>query len=86
MNQNDPFVLSIRPEVLESIRNVLKPGETPVEFVDKALSIALRARQVRGKFIDRALTSRANARLTGSYVTADDVLKDLEDLLRQSPD
>lgn len=83
MNEVDAYAFSIRPELLAAVRELLTPRETLTEFIETALTLAIKRRQSSHDLISRALALSENARATGRYATTDDVLKDLEAIARK---
>lgn len=83
MSKTDPSIVPIESELQRDIRELLEPGEGMGEFVKIALTRELRSRRARRDFIQQALTAGEEARASGAYVSTEDVLKDLEDMLRQ---
>lgn len=53
-------------------------------FVEKSLRANIELRKMQAEFIARGLASRAEAKQTGEYYPADEVLGELDDLLTQA--
>lgn len=83
MSKTESFTFFVRPELITAIQEVLRPEETVAQFIEVALSGAVERRQIRRDFIDRAMAARDRARAAGSYVSADEVLKNLENVLKR---
>lgn len=83
MSETDPSIVPIEPELQREIQELLEPGEGVGEFVKIALTRELRSRRARRDFILQALAARVEAQASGAYVSTEDVLKGLEDTLRQ---
>ena len=71
----------VDPELRETAENMLHKGETLSGFVEQSLRANIKRRQLHDEFIARGLTSREEAKVTGEYFDADDVLCDLKDML-----
>ena len=68
----------VEPEFLAEIESVLAEGESLAEFVDAAVRASVERRRVQAEFIARALRSRDEAKRTGDYVDAADVVAGLQ--------
>lgn len=66
--------LRVSPELRKQAEAVLDRGETLSGFVLDALNRNIEYRKVRQEFIARGLSSAAQARKTGKYVSADRVM------------
>ena len=73
--------LRVTPELRQAAEQILQEGETLSSFVEQSIRESIERRQVRQKFIARGLRSRDNARQTGKYASADDVIGRLEQML-----
>lgn len=71
----------VEPEFLAEIESVLAEGESLAEFVEAAVRASLERRRVQAEFIARGLRSRDEAKRTGDYVDAADVVAGLQDKL-----
>jgi hypothetical protein len=69
--------LRVSPELRKQAEAVLDQGETLSGFVLDALNRNIEYRKVRQEFIARGLSSAAQARKTGKYVSADRVMEKL---------
>lgn len=76
--------LRVDPELREEAKSVLREGETLSSFMEQALRAGIRWRKDQQAFVARGLASRDEARATGEYVAADEVLREMEGLLRQA--
>ena len=71
----------VEPEFLVEIESVLAEGESLAEFVETAVRASVERRRVQSEFVARGLRSRDEAKRTGDYVDADDVVAGLQDKL-----
>jgi predicted transcriptional regulator len=74
--------------VSESVRTAaeaaLTKGETLSGFVLEAIQFNIQRRLMQQEFITRGLTARDEARQTGKYVSADEVLEGLDKTLTRT--
>jgi predicted transcriptional regulator len=73
--------LRVAPGLRKAAEGVLQEGETISSFVEQSLRANIERRQMQQEFIARGLAARAEARETGEYYSADEVLQELDDLL-----
>lgn len=73
--------LRVAPELRAAAESVLENGETLSSFVEHSLRVQIERRQSQQEFIARGLASRDEAKNTGEYFTAEDVLAELDDML-----
>ena len=78
--------LRVDPELRHDAESVLRDGETLSSFMEQALRSSIQSRRVQKEFIARGLTSRDEAKRTGEYFAAEDVLGEMEDMLSQAQD
>lgn len=76
--------LRVSPELRSAAESVLQEGETLSSFVEQSLRTNIEHRRFQQEFIARGLASREQARLTGEYISAEDVQRELEDMLAQA--
>ena len=76
--------LRVDPELRQDAESVLQVGETLSSFMEQALRLCIQARRAQKEFIARGLVSRDEARRTGEYFAAEDVLSEMEDMLSQA--
>jgi hypothetical protein len=76
--------LRVDPELRHDAESVLREGETLSSFMEQALRLCIQSRRVQKEFIARGLVSRDEARRTGEYFAANDVLGEMEDMLSQA--
>jgi predicted transcriptional regulator len=69
--------LRVHPELRQAAEEILRPGETLSGFVEDALLRNVELRRSQQAFIDRGLASREDAKYSGKYVPAGEVLKKL---------
>ena len=70
--------LRVSPELRKQAEAVLEQGETLSGFVLDAVTRSIEYRKSRQEFIARGLSSAAQAKKTGKYVSADRVIQKLE--------
>lgn len=68
----------VEPEFRAEVESVLAEGETLSEFVEASVRASVERRRLQAEFIARGLRSRDDARRTGEYVDADDVVAALQ--------
>ena len=76
--------LRVDPELRHDAESVLRDGETLSSFMEQALRSSIQSRRVQKEFIARGLTSRDEAKRTGEYFSAEDVLVEMQDMLSQA--
>ena len=76
--------LRVDPELRHAAESVLQDGETLSSFVEQSLRSNIDRRRFQQEFIARGLASRDQARLSGEYIPAEDVQRELEDMLAQA--
>lgn len=76
--------LRVDPDLRTAAENVLRDGESLSSFLEQSLRANIERRQAQKEFIARGLAARDQARRTGEYFTAEDVLRELDDMLAQS--
>jgi predicted transcriptional regulator len=76
--------LRVDPELRHDVESVLREGETLSSFMEQALRSSIQSRRVQKEFIARGLASRDEAKRTGEYFAAEDVLSEMEDMLSQA--
>jgi predicted transcriptional regulator len=76
--------LRVDPELRQDAESVLHQGETLSSFMEQALRASIQSRKAQQEFIARGLTSRDEARKTGEYFAAEEVLSEMDALLVQS--
>ena len=76
--------LRVEPELRHAAESVLHSNESLSSFVLQSLQANIKRRQTQQEFIARGLTSRDEARKTGEYYEAEDVLHELDGMLSQA--
>jgi hypothetical protein len=66
--------LRVDPALRAAAESVLREGESLSAFVESSLRAQIEHRRTRAEFIARGLAAREDARKTGVYHSADDVL------------
>ncbi|WP_414016278.1 YlcI/YnfO family protein [Burkholderia vietnamiensis] len=69
--------IRVEPELREAAENALQEGETLSAFVEQSIREGIERRRLQSEFIARGIASRDDARRTGEYVSAADVLERL---------
>jgi predicted transcriptional regulator len=72
--------LRVDSELRHAAEDVLQEGETLSSFVEQSLRLNIEHRRAQQAFISRGLASRDEAPRTGEYFSAEDVLRELDDL------
>ena len=65
----------VEPALRASVESLLEAGETLSGFVENAVRQTVMRRQNQAEFVARGLVSLENARRTGEYVDADEVVE-----------
>ena len=76
--------LRVEPALRAAAEAVLKNGETLSSFLEQSLRAQVTRRQLQQEFIARGLASAEEARRTGEYYSADEVMQSLADMLDQA--
>ena len=74
--------LRVDPALRSAAESVLLEGETLSSFMEHALRANIERRQMQQAFLARGLASRDEATHTGEYFAAEDVLHELDDMLK----
>ena len=72
--------LRVDPELRHAAESVLQEGETLSSFVEQSLRTSIDHRRAQQAFISRGLAGRDEAQRTGEYFTADEVLRELDEM------
>ncbi len=73
--------LRVDPELRHAAESVLQKGESLSSFVEQSLRANIKRRQLQQEFIARGLAARDEARRTGEYFPAEDILGELDNML-----
>ena len=73
--------LRVEPELRHAAESVLNRNESLSSFVAQSLRININRRRAQQEFIARGLASRDEARRTGEYYEAEDILQELDEML-----
>ncbi len=76
--------LRVNPELRHAAESVLQDGETLSSFVEQSLRSNIERRRFQQEFVARGLASRDEALRTGEYISAENVLRELDDMLVQA--
>lgn len=74
----------VEPELRAAAEDVLQDGESISSFVEQAIRDNIARRLNHREFVARGLASRENAKQSGDYVLADDVVAGLETRLGEA--
>jgi predicted transcriptional regulator len=70
--------LRVDPALRQAAEELLEEGEGLSSFVEQSLREGIERRRLKGEFIARGLHARDQARQTGRYVEAAEVMRKLE--------
>lgn len=73
--------LRVEPELRQAAEEILRPGETLSAFVEDSLRRNVAFRRTQQEFIARGLASRDEAKKSGVYFSADEVLAELDSII-----
>lgn len=76
--------LRVDPALRQAAEDVLAEGESLSSFVEQSVRSQIERRLAQREFIARGLKSRDAARRTGTYITSEAVLKNLEKRLARA--
>jgi len=76
--------LRVQPELRQAAEEILHPGETLSAFVEDAVRRNVEFRRTQQEFIARGLASRDEAKKSGVYFSSDEVLQELDSILKKS--
>lgn len=73
--------IRVEPELRQAAESVLCEGESLSSFMKESLKAGIQHRKAQQEFLARGLTSRAEAKRTGEYFSADVVFDELKAML-----
>ena len=76
--------LRVNEEIRDAAKAALVEGETLSGFLLESIQFNIQRRAMQQEFITRGLTARDEARQTGKYVSAADMLSGLDKTLAKS--
>lgn len=76
--------LRVDPELRLAAESVLQKGETLSSFIEQSLRANIEHRHWQSEFIARGLSSRDEARETGEYFAAKEILQELDGMLSRA--
>ena len=76
--------LRVDPELRHDAESVLREGETLSSFMEQALRAGIRSILTQQEFVAHGLWSRDEARQSGEYFAAEEVVSAMETLLAQA--
>ena len=74
-------VFHLDPELQQAAETVLRKDESLSEFVEASLRESITHRQLQNEFLARGIAGRDEARRTGKYFNAPEVLATLDGIL-----
>jgi len=74
--------LSVYPALRRAAESVLHDGETLHAFMEKSMRAQIDRRLAQQAFLARGLVARDAAEWTGEYYSADQVLRELDNVLQ----
>ena len=76
--------LRVDPELREAAERLLQHGETLSSFMEQSLRLNVERRKVQHEFIARGLRARDEAKRSGDYIPAEEVLRELDRMLAKA--
>ena len=76
--------LRVDDELRSAAESVLRDGETISTFILDAVRLNISRREAQREFIARGLAARDDAKRTGQYVSAADMLKRLDQTIKKA--
>lgn len=76
--------LRVQPELRQAAEEILRPGETLSAFVEDSLRRNVEFRRIQQEFIARGMASRDEAKKNGVYVSSEEVLQELDNILAKA--
>lgn len=73
--------LRVAPDLRRAAESVLQEGETISSFLEQSLRANIARRRLQQEFIARGIASRDEAKRINEYYPAENVLRELDDLL-----
>lgn len=73
--------IRVAPDLRRAAESVLQEGETISSFLEQSLRANIARRRLQQEFIARGIASRGEAKRINEYYPAEDVLRELDDLL-----
>ena len=71
----------VEPDLRQAAEKVLREGESLSSFVEQSIRNQVRQRELQYQFIERGLKSARDAKASGEYHTAEEVLAELDQIL-----
>lgn len=76
--------LRVDPKLRQAAEDVLEEGESLSSFVEQSIRAQIERRRAHEAFIARGMAAREEARRSGEYVSAAEVLEELDETLRRA--
>jgi predicted transcriptional regulator len=74
--------LRVEAELREAAESVLHEGETLSGFVEQSLRANIQRRRIQAAFLEKGLAAKEQARNSGVYFDAAQVLEELDSMLK----
>lgn len=78
--------LRVEPELRDAAQSVLREGESLSSFVEQSVRANINQRRMQQEFVERGLRSRDESIQTGEYYSAEEVLTEIDAMLRNVAD
>ena len=76
--------IRVEPELRQAAESVLREGESLSSFMEESLKAGIQHRKARQEFIARGLAAREEAKRTGEYYSAGEVIDELKSMLLEA--
>ena len=76
--------LRVDPDLRNAAESVLKEGESLSSFVEQSIRANIEYRRMQKEFIARGLAARLEAKRTGEYYEAEEVISELDAMLQKA--
>ena len=70
--------LEVNGTLSAAAKSVLQEGETLADFVEEAVRLNIAHREAQREFLARGMLAREEAKLSGQYVSSDEMLNRLD--------
>ena len=70
--------LEVNGTLSAAVKSVLQEGETLAGFVEEAVRLNIAHREAQREFLARGMLAREEAKLSGQYVSSDEMLNRLD--------
>ena len=76
--------LRVDPKLRSAAESVLAKGESLSSFVEQSIRSSVQSRQMQAEFLERGLSSREEARVSGKYHSAASVVAEIGRRVRKA--